>query len=219
MSRKLVAALAVLMLLPALAGARSWEPAEVLRQYLKGHYPWQQVELRDLRIAGALPAQRPERIIVENQPPGRTVFRLGFHGGRTVTATASVRAFEPVVKARRSFGKGYRLGEDDVYMALVDVRRIPRDAAQEAGAVAGKVLTRSVLANRPIVDGMLGESQQFKRGRKVALLLESDAFTIVAEGELRENARVGSYVEATNLSSGKVVSGELVDENTVLVGY
>ncbi|GAB4387928.1 MAG: hypothetical protein Kow0025_04280 [Thermodesulfovibrionales bacterium] len=211
---------ALLALLPASAWAGAWEPAETLRTYLMDNYPWEEIEVTDLRTGGeGLPGKAPERILLYSQPPGTTVFGLVFADASTVRATARVKAFERVVKARRPLERGRVLAEEDLYEALVDVSRLPRGAVAEMDEAVGKVLTRSVPANRPIVSDALSDSPRLARGRKVVLLLESNDFRIEAAGELKESARVGAYVKAENLSSGKTVMGELVDENTVVVGY
>lgn len=217
--RRGLAASVILVLLSSLALAGLSGPAELLRQYLKDNYPWEEIELKDLRLSGEYPGTAPEVIVVEKAPPGRTVFRLRFEDGSTMKATARVSAFDRVVKTRRPFRKGHNLGRADVYETLMDVRRIPRGALKSFRSVVGKKLTRSVIANMPVVDRMVSDSAVVKRGQKVVLVLRSEGFKIEVTGEMKSNSRVGSYVKAVNPVSKKVITGLLVDESTVEVEF
>jgi len=71
----------------------------------------------------------------------------------------------------------------------------------------------------PIVDSMVSDKTLVKRGQRVVLVVESPDFNITAVGEIKENAYVGSYVKAMNLTSKKVITGLLIDENTVEVEF
>jgi|Deesub1362A_J573_1020465.scaffolds.fasta_scaffold00087_109 flagella basal body P-ring formation protein FlgA len=211
--------IAAIILLPSVAAAVKWNPEDVLRLYLKDNYPWEEIEFSALKASAELPNELPERIVLEKGPPGRTVFLLKFRNGRKVTVTTYVKAFDRVVMSRRPFRKGHHIERDDVYMTLMDVMRIPKGAVKDQEAVVGRVLARSVVANMPIVESMVRETPLVKKGRKVVLLVESSNFSIEMMGELKENGYIGSYVRAVNPVSKKVITGLLVDENTVRVRF
>lgn len=187
--------------------------------YIKSKYPWVEVEIEDIRIDGDLPDRAPEWIAVEKSPPGKTVFGLQFKDGKEVAVTATVRAFDQVVMSRRALNKGHSLREDDLYVTMMDVTRIPKGAIEDYRRVIGRPLTRSVIANTPIVDYMVEDKTRLKRGRKVVLLTKSPRLTVTVVGELKEDGYVGDYVKAINLSSKKTITGMLIDENTVRVEY
>jgi flagella basal body P-ring formation protein FlgA len=190
-----------------------------LRNYLKENYPWAETEIHELLVNQDFPEEAPERIMVKKGPPGRTIFVLGYKNGRSITATAVVRAFDWVVMIRRAFKKGYSLRREDLFMTLMDVSHLPRGAIQETDQAIGKSLTRSTLPHMPLIDSMIRESVSVKRGKRVTLVADSPGFTITALGELKENSEVGSPVKAMNLYSRKTVMGILVDESTVKVEF
>jgi len=200
---------------PATAGP--WDVEEVLKRYIKEHYPWPEVEINDLTVSSEIPDRYPSKIIIEKGLPGKTVFTLEFDDLNKLTATANVKAFDSIVLSRRAFRKGRILQDDDVYTMLIDVRRIPAGAVKDIEQAAGKPLTRTIVANIPIVSGMLSETPPVKRGTRVTLLVEARGFTITTTGETRENSSVGKYVKAVNTASKKPVTGILIDENTVRV--
>jgi flagella basal body P-ring formation protein FlgA len=204
-------------LFPLAATAETSNVEEILKRYIKEHYPWPEVEINDLTVSSELPDRYPSKIIIEKGLPGKTVFTLEFDNLEKLTATANVKAFDSIVLSRRAFRKGRTLQDDDVYTMLMDVRRIPAGAVKNIEQVAGKPLTRTIVANMPIVSGMLSETPLVKRGTRVTLLVEARGFTITTTGETRENSSVGKYVKAVNPASKRTVTGILVDENTVRV--
>ena len=215
--RGLVAVLALLAVLPVLSAASAWNPAASLREHLEAAYPWDEIEVGSFKAYTPLPSGPPKDITVIKGPPGKTVFRLKYSGGREITASASVKALDRVVLSGRPFEKGHNLQSDDLYVSLMDIRRIPRGAISSTEEAVGKVLNRSVPVNKPIQGRMLSESGRLKRGHRITLVISHGGLNITMSGVLRRDARVGEQVEALNTSTRKAVIGLLVDENTVIV--
>ncbi len=215
---RLSQALCLLLFSSLFASAAAWTPEAVLKAYLKDHYPWAEVEISDLQLSAEPPANPPVAVIVE-KTPGRSVYRFEFKGGETVVATAHVRAFDRVLMSRSALRKGYMLKRDDIYQTLMESGRIPKGAVRAEELLIGKELVRSIVPNVPITDAMVSETPLVKRGRRVVLCVASSEFTIKAMGETKNDAAVGEYVKAVNVLSKKIVTGLLVDENTVRVEY
>jgi flagella basal body P-ring formation protein FlgA len=192
---------------------------DLLKAYVKDNYPWADVEITDLVLNGEVSTGTPERILVQKGLPGRTVFAVEYKNGKRFVATANVRAFDWAVMTRRAFKKGYMLQKEDVYTALMESSRIPKDAIRVGDQIVGAVMSRSVTGNTPVVSGMVQESPQLKRGRRVMIVAEADGFSILAKGELKENSRVGHDVKVVNLDSKKIIVGRLINENTVKVVF
>ncbi len=216
--KKLFFLITAFALLASSAAAGEGRLENILKAHLKAHYPWAEVEVQDIRLGAEEPAGRPEMIVVEQGPPGRTVFTLKYAGGKKITATAMVKAFDSVVMTRRSLGKAALLQKGDIYTTLVDTARIPKGAARSEDDVLGKGLSRGVGANVIITEIMVSDAPEVKKGQKVRLVVDAPGFTIRAAGELQQNALVGSYVRVLNAVSHKVTTGLLVDERTVKVG-
>ncbi|OGW54417.1 MAG: flagella basal body P-ring formation protein FlgA [Nitrospirae bacterium RBG_13_43_8] len=209
----------VLGLISSSVKAIPWSPEAALKAHLKENYPWADMEIDDLMISDKLPDEQPSNIVVEKGPPGKTVFTMEFSSGRKITATGSVKAFDWIVMSARAFRKGHNLQRDDVFPKLMDITRIPRGAIRSAEQMIGKPFTRSIVANVPLVDTMIAAVPVVKKGRKVTLVIESPSFIITALGEIKENSSVGSSVKAVNLASKKIISGLLLNENTVKVEF
>jgi flagella basal body P-ring formation protein FlgA len=191
----------------------------MLRAHLKAHYPWAEVELSELQASAELPKEMPTSVAVEKTPPGRSAFRLDFRAHRSIVITAMVRTFDRIFMSRNAFRKDYLLKQEDIYPALIESGRVPKGALREEERIVGKPLVRSVVPNAVITDQMVSETPIVKRGRKVMLSIESSGFSIRTAGETKQDAAIGSYVRTENLMSRKMVTGLLVDENTVRVEY
>ena len=199
--------------------ALAWNPEDVLKAYLKENYPWAEIEIDDLSISDKLPDEQPLKIVVEKGPLGKTVFTMEFKNDVKVTATCDVKAFDWIVMSGRALRKGHYLEKDDIFTKLMDVTRIPKGTIRDTEEVMGKPLARSIVANVPFVDTMVSNTSAVKRGHKVTLVIESPSFIITALGEIKENSSVGKYVKVVNLASKKIISGVLMDENTVKVEF
>jgi len=209
-----------LLTIPAVsAPTASWSPESTLHSYILQHYPWAETDISDLQLSATPPSYAPSSIIVEKAPPGRACFRLEFKGGTSVMATAFIKVFDHVVMSRSAFPGGYVLKQDDVYSTLMESGRIPRGAIRMEDQAVGKPLYRSIVPNMPLTSSLVSETPLVKRGRKVVICIDSPAFSIKTEGELARDAAVGDYVQTVNLMSKKVITGLLVDENTVRVEY
>jgi flagella basal body P-ring formation protein FlgA len=205
--------------LTPLEGAGSSTLAEALKAHLGTTCPWPEVAITDIAVNDRVPDTVPAKIVVDGNPPGRIPFTAEFADGKRITGTAVVRAYDRVVMSTRPNRKGYVMRDDDVYTTLMDVTRIPKGALKDTGAVVGKPLSRPVSANAPILDAMVRERPLVKRGHRVTLLAEAASFSITTYGELKSDSTVGGHVKVLNLQSKKIVSGLLVDENTVKVDF
>ncbi len=215
----LIFMLIAVFLLSVFNAAEAIQIEDLLKAYVKDNYPWADVEITDLLLSGEASTGMPERILVQKGLPGKTVFAVEYKDGNRIVATANVRAFDWAVMTRRSFKKGYVLQKEDVYTALMESSRIPKDAIRVSDQIVGAVMNRSVMGNTPVLAAMVQESQQIKRGQRVMIVAESEGFSIFAKGELRENGRVGHDVKVVNLDSKKIIVGRLINENTVKVVF
>ncbi len=197
----------------------AWNPAEALKTYMTDNYPWGTIEVNNIKTSGDIPSEAPERITVIRGPLGNAVFSFEGNKGERITVNAIVTALDPIIKSKRALKKGHILQNDDIYTSSLDVTRIPGSAVRSVEEIIGKPLKRSISADIPIIEDMVEKALTIKGGKMVTLLIETPEFSITAPGKLKETGHVGMIVRAANLSSKKEVSGILIDENTVKVGF
>ncbi len=189
---------------------------DMIMDYLSDNYPWEHVEIGNVRVMGELGDSAPDKIKVEKGPIGKAVFSF-YTSDKRVTVKANIKAFDRMVKSRRPFSRGHVLGEDDMYTEEVEIKRMPRGAMNDPEKIIGKSLKRSIAGNIPVVESMVELHKTVKRGKLVELVIGNEEFSISVSGKTKEKGYVGKTVRAVNLSSKKVVTGVLIDERTVKV--
>jgi flagella basal body P-ring formation protein FlgA len=211
----------IIVICVALASSESMADStgaeNALKVFLEKNYPWEKIEVSNVRVAGTMSDQSPEEITVEKGPLGKGIFSFMLDNAQKVIVKADVRALGLVVKNKRPLRKGYVLQDDDLYLSEMYISKMPKSAVEDPEDIIGKPLKRSVLADMVIVEEMVEKTQMVKKGSRVILMISGQGFNISAIGELREKGYIGTQVRAMNLSSKKVVRGVLIDENTVKV--
>jgi len=197
--------------------AASWTPEDELRDHLQGNYPWEEIEVGNVQAPDNLSDERPESIQLVKGPLGKAVFSFMFSNNERVLVRADVRAYGQVLMSRRPFQKRHIIEEDDIYIAKMDVGKMPRNVLKDPEKIIGKSLKRSINANMTIEEDMIEMYQLVERGRRVVLLMSHEGMIIRADGRTKEKGYVGMTVRAINASSKKIVSGVLIDENTVKI--
>jgi flagella basal body P-ring formation protein FlgA len=199
------------------ANAASWEPRELIHKYLTAHYPWAEVEILDISGYGDLPKNPPLKIHLISGPLGRAAFSLSFKSGEKIMIQAQIRALDYVVTSRRPLKAGHTIQKDDIYLSLIDVRRMPREALSRLEEAVGKSMQRSLEGNMPIEGSTLGDPPIIKKGQVINLIASSPGLKIVTQGEAKENGRLGQQIKVTNLSSKQDIRGIPIDEQNVKV--
>ena len=189
---------------------------DIIKAYLIDNYPWENIEIGNIRVMGELGDGKPEKITVEKGPIGKAVFSF-YTSGKRVIVKANIKAYDWILKSKRPFSKGHVLGEDDMYAEKMEINKMPRGAVKNPEKIIGKSLKRSIVANIPVVENMVEKYQVVKRGMMVNLVIGNEGFSISVSGKTKEKGYVGKPVRAINLSSKKVVTGVLIDESTVKV--
>jgi flagella basal body P-ring formation protein FlgA len=196
----------------------SWDPGMVIKKYLKDHYPWAEIEILDISGEISSPAL-PEKIHLIQGPLGRAIFSLVFKSGERALIQAHIRALDWVVTSRRPLKKSQLIRKEDVYLALTDVRRMPKDALTRLESAWGKTLTQSLGANMPIVQSQMGDVALIKKGQRITLVAAAPGLKITAPGEARQDGYSGQPLKVINLSSKRDVRGIPLDENHVSVEF
>jgi flagella basal body P-ring formation protein FlgA len=205
--------------LTAPAWTAPWEPREVIGKYLTTHYPWAEIEILEISGDEDLPKTPPTRIHLISGPLGRAVFSFGFKSGEKALIQAQIRAMDWVATTRRPLRNGHTIQNEDVYLSLIDVRRMPRDALTRLEGAWGKTVLRSIEGNMPIIESALGDPPIIKKGQLITLIASAPGLKITTQGEARENGRLGQQIKVINLSSKQDIRGVPIDDQNVKVTF
>jgi flagella basal body P-ring formation protein FlgA len=195
----------------------SWSPEVVIRDYLKYNYPWPEIEVKPVINNLELPKVPPKKIFILKGLPGRTTFLLRFPTGESIEYEAMVKAFDWVIKSRRSIGRGEVIGKEDIYKALQSIKHMPKGSVIKEDIVVGKVLKRSIPANYTITEENIENIHAIKKGQKVILLFDNGHLRITAKGVAKEDGFIGENIKVLNTSSKKQIEGKIIDNQTIMV--
>ncbi len=200
------------------AWSSPWEPRAVIKKYLKDHYPWAEIEILDVsgEVSSMVP---PEKVYLINGPLGRSIFSLVFKSGERAILQANIRALDWVVTSRRPLKKSQLIRKEDVYLALMDVRRMPKDALTRLESAWGKSMNQSMGANMPIIESAMGDIPLIKKGQRITLVASAPGLKITTPGEARQDGFHGQSLKVVNLSSKRDIRGIPLDENHVSVEF
>jgi flagella basal body P-ring formation protein FlgA len=207
------------LLLAAASGAWAWDAKEVIKKFLKDRYPWPEFEISEVFNAEELPKEPPQRINLVSGPLGRAVFSLGFRSGEKVQVQAQITAFDWVVATRRPIKQGQLIEKEDLFMSLMDVRRMPKDGLTRLESGVGKLALRNLEINMPITEYYLGNVPVIRKGQRVTLIFSSPGLKITTQGEAREDGHPGRQMRVVNLYSNKDVRGVPLDDSRVMVVF
>jgi flagella basal body P-ring formation protein FlgA len=209
----------ILLLIIPIKSLANGNLESLLKDFILENYPWADVEINNLKVDKEIPEEGLEKINILKPPPGRSKFVFQFKNSKNVEVSANIRAFEQVVMSRKQLPKGYIVQEKDIYVTLLDTFKLPQGYISDRELVIGKRLTRSILANRPIVESMINDSVIVKKGQRVLVVAQSPNLRITTIGETLENASIGSNVKVMNIATRKVLRGILIEEGLVSVEF
>lgn len=147
------------------------------------------------------------------------IFRLN---GEIVSRTwvmAKTRLVIPVVVARYPIRRGEIITEEKLRIIKKDISAIPKGMFVKKEEVIGKRAKTNISVGRIIYKTMVEVPPVIKRGQRVRIVAESDTLKVTAPGVAKQDGRVGDVIKVQNLISKKIVSGIVVDSQTVKVNF
>jgi flagella basal body P-ring formation protein FlgA len=196
-----------------------WSVDGAIHNYLKDHYPWEEITVADVVPDAPLPSQEPSEIRVLKGPLGRSLFLLVFDNGKTIKARATVAAFDRVIKTKVPVARGQALDEDNIYSVLVNVNRTPKGVLKDIEALRGTIATRSLNADRVLSASDVKNVPDIKRGQPVSIVCEKNRLRITTTGKVREDGYIGKAVKVESDLSGKTFRGVLTARSIVKVRF
>ncbi len=134
-----------------------------------------------------------------------------------VYVPVTVRLYEEVLVARRNLPRGTRLEADDLELARRDVAPLTGGYLRDPAAARGKVLRRPVALGQVLAPGWLKAETLVRRGERVTLLARGGGMEVRMAGRALRDGAEGERIPVRNLSSRRVVEGQVVARSTVEV--
>lgn len=123
----------------------------------------------------------------------------------------------PVLVAARPLVRGDAPSAADVEIQIRDRATLGAAYLGSIDQLAGQVLARAVPAGSVIAASALVPARRVKRGQAVTIVGGSAGFQVRAQGKALADASVGQSIRVENLSSRRVVEGEVNADGTVRI--
>ncbi len=131
----------------------------------------------------------------------------------------NLHVFEKVAVLKNSRLRGETLRREDITYERQDISRLRDRFLTDAGDVLGYELKRTVKAGTVLNMQMLRIPKLVKRGQRVTLVASAGGIEVKMGGEALADGAQGSVIKVKNLSSSRVVEGEVVDKGTVRIRF
>mgnify|MGYP001113670066 CR=1 FL=1 len=190
----------------------------LVREHLLIHYNSEEIRIEGLKYPDILPEEVSE-IETEKRPDGLTLINFKLKNGKTIKTTAKVIPLSRVIVAKDFLKKGHLLKEENLEFCFVEKGRIPHDAFRDTGELVGLILTRAIAKGTILTPQMVTKDQVIKKGSRVMIVIETPGFRISIPGELLKSTKLGEPAKAINLQTKKIVSGILLDKETLMVEF
>ena len=89
---------------------------------------------------------------------------------------------------------------------------------RDAGDVVGKISRRTLLPGRPIMKHVVRNPALVTRGRSSIVVFRSGGLVITSYATALESGAAGDLIKLRNADGGRIVTGLIQDDGTVLVG-
>ena len=128
-----------------------------------------------------------------------------------------VKLYRQVVVAARPLGIKEVLTADALRYERMDVGRLSGGYYTQLDKLAGLAVRRAVTPGTPITDLMLEKPVIIKRGKTVSIVARIGDLEVSAAGQAMQDGVEGQFIRVKNTSSGRMVSGKVIDASTVEV--
>lgn len=220
-----------LLLLPAVAFAQALQPAEgiqkVAEQFLAARLSGAEgvtvhvsADALDPRLRLPRCEQPPTGLL----PPAARIDARATVGVRcakpawTVYVPVRVETELPVLVLRRALDRNSAVTGADVELKSLRVPGMPASYIGSVDQLSGRHLRRSAAPGTPLSVEMLGEDILVRHGQRVTLVASAGGLEVRAPGEAVSNAGPDGRVRVLNLSSRRIVEGQVESRDVVRIG-
>ncbi len=135
---------------------------------------------------------------------------------RPAVVKLNVSLYQNLVVTRRPFQQGEVITPADVALERRNVGQVG-SYYTDLGKVTGQVVKHALAAGTVLNQSLVAMPQVIKRGDILSIVAHMGTIEVVTTGQALENGSVNDLIRVQNLQSKKILSGKVVDANTVEV--
>ena len=128
-----------------------------------------------------------------------------------------VHVYESVVVTAKSLTAHHLLQEEDLLLQKMDVSELSPGYLTDVARAVGLEIKRTAGKGAVVTRAMVGKPLLIERLAQVYIVSRQNGVEIRTEGQALQDGREGELIRVKNLRSARVVTGRVVDEETVEV--
>ena len=147
------------------------------------------------------------------------IFKVNGHIAARTWVMVKTRLTISVVASAYPIQRGEILTQDKLRVVKKEVSKLPAGIFLNKNDLIGKRAKINIAANRIIYRNMVEIPPIIKRGQRVTIIAESNSLKVTAPGKAKEDGRLGEIIKVENLLSRKIITGKVVDSQTIRVKF
>lgn len=153
------------------------------------------------------------------KPQGNTFIGVNCTGDKPwkIFFPIQIEVYQDVIVSNRPLNSKDTLTAADLRLERRNVANLTQGYINDMNRLIGQSLNRYIQANIIITPPMLGVKTLIRKGQAVTLLVSSGGIEISAAGIAMADGAAGDLIKVRNLSSKKVVEGEIINQNLVKI--
>lgn len=150
---------------------------------------------------------------------GNTTIGVRCSGARPWTLYVPVKIVSQVtvLTAAQPLSRGALLTAADLVPVVRDAATLPHGYFTQPKELIGMQLRRTLRVGEVILPNAVGQPPLVERGQAVLLTAETGGIKVTMKGEALQDGGAGERIQVRNLSSRKIIEGEVLGRNHVRV--
>ena len=148
---------------------------------------------------------------------GRLTVNVKCNGNKpwTLYVPVQVKVMQDVVVLSHALSRNSIIAQSDLQIEQRDINRMNSGYFSDPQKVIGKIIKRSVGGGLALSPAYVESQKLVKRGQQVILLAETRGITVKMAGTAMENGGSGERIKVKNLSSNRVIEGQITEEGVI----
>jgi len=150
---------------------------------------------------------------------GRSVVGVRCNGSKPwkIFVPVKIAALQHVLVSKLALRRGQLLNPSDFHLVEQDVAQLRKGYYTNARQVAGLRAKRAIRSGSVLTPSMLAQDKIVKRGSHVEILAREGGLSVRMRGKAMANGAIGDRIRVKNQSSGREVTGLIIEPGVVLV--
>ncbi len=132
---------------------------------------------------------------------------------------AFIKIYDYVAVLSSTVNKDDLVSEGNISIELMDLSNVRGETMRDISPVIGHRFTRRVASGRALTKSVLALPRLIRKGEDVVIVANAGLLNVRMKGVALEDGEQGGMVRVRNLSSERIIQGQVVGRGKILVSY